>query len=179
MMFTYQSKNKVVDGVEYTSPIYLYEVVQTPYKELVQQSIEVLQNLTNKDIETLVLGLEGPDSRKKTASVQFATVEEGQQVVIGYLTSLKLNDVKDSKYTIVDRTVGNTTFKVSKRIDTGKEYVMASIVNRTLVQEGDVAPKKSVNSLRTTLIKNKLNRMLPHTNIQTFSLDSLTLVEEG
>lgn len=178
--FSYRKPAETVNGESVTNNRVLYILDTLDYYSAVETSKIILSKINEDDLVNLVQGVEGYESRKKTASVVPATVDMAKQAVVDLLVSLDKTGTDKRKpiYAETDKvlTIGNNSYPLLEYIGTNTNlngyYIRGQVVERVVLDEGTKTYKET-RSMVTTNVKKAISRKLPHNNIYTFKVDNI------
>lgn len=183
LTFTYQKSGKVKGGKVFGDDLKLYTLKIVDYGALVEESKEILKNLTDADCAALVAGAEGYDSRKKTANLVPVTPE----MVIAARDEIleKLDEgnnsagsnTKQEHYeplTVNGKPVNCCrVYCGANTAKTGDLYISGICVDSETLVEGNKDPNaKAPRRLVGTVAKNLIGKLLPHNQWVTFKISN-------
>jgi len=178
--FKYQKTGNTVNDTVYGNDLVEYTIVQQDYTQVKQSNIEALQGITEEDLTSIIEGLQGYDSRKKTASLVPATLDLAKEIVVGMLVGLKKEAdtdkaplyVFDGCVDINDQEVEVRKYNGTNDKLMGTHIVQGYVQSRTVLEQGLKEPKKVKRSLIQTVIKDAITYKFLKTPI-TFKLDQI------
>ena len=184
LTFTYKKSGKVKGGQVFGDDLRLYTLKVVDYGQLVEESKEILEKMTDADCAELALGKQGYESRKKTAALVPVTTEmviDARDAILAKLDVWNQSQGSNTKQEHYEALVVNETPVNCCRVyvgdkkpeDVGSVYISGVCVDSETLVKGAVDPNaKAPRRLVTTVAKSVVEALLPHTKWTTFKVSN-------